>query len=110
VLNLDSVGDGDHILLLPFKMAAKDQDLLKELNRISGEFGRKHLLVKHKGFRFYPSDQVNFPKAVSISAFHQRRIVGYYCDKIHTKRDTVLEETNVNILSAALTSLICCDS
>lgn len=110
VLNLDCVGDGDHILFMPFKKAVKDQALLEKLNCGCGESDRKHLIVKTKGFRFYPSDQSNFPKAVAIGAFRRTGIIGCYCDKIHTKRDTVLEEKNVNILRAALTSLICCDS
>lgn len=110
VLNLDCVGDGDHILFMPFKKARKDQELMKKLSRISGEVDQKYLLVKHKGFRFYHSDQANFPKAVAIGSFRLNKLVGYYCDKIHTKKDTVLEETNVNILRAALTTFICCDA
>ena len=35
---------------------------------------------------------------------------GLYLGRIHTKKDTVLEETNVNILRAALTSFISCDA
>lgn len=110
VLNMDCIGDGDNILLMPFKKARKDRVLIDKLCHISGEFDQKLLVVKHTGFRFYPSDQANFPKAVAIGAFNRNKLVGYYCDKIHTKKDTVLDETNVNILRAALTSLICCDS
>jgi hypothetical protein len=110
ILNLDCVGDGDHILLLPFKKALKDKQLMTGLDRVCGDFGEKHLLVRSKGFRFYPSDQANFPRGVGIAAFRKIKYVGYYCDKIHTCKDTVLEETNVNILRAALTTLISNDA
>lgn len=108
VLNLDCVGEGDHILFMPFKKARKDRELMDGLFHISGEYGQKQLLVKNKGFLFYPSDQGNFPRAVGIGSFRKNRFMGYYCDKIHTKRDTVLEETNVNILRAAIVSMITC--
>ena len=110
ILNLDCVGDGDHILLLPFKKALKDPQLLAGLNRVSGRFGSKQIEVRTKGCRFYPSDQMNFPKCVGIAAFHKRKWVGYYCARIHTRKDTVLEETNINVLRAAITSLITCDA
>lgn len=106
VLNLDCVGDGDHIVFFPFKKASKDSALLAGLDSVSGTFGEKHLLVKNKGFRFYPSDQANFPRGVGIAAFRWNKFAGYYCDKIHTAKDTVLDETNVNLLRAALTTII----
>ena len=50
---------------------------------------------------------MNFPFAVGIAALKRGKI-GLYLNKIHTRADTVLEETNVNILRAAIVSLICC--
>ena len=63
--------------------------------------------MREKGFAFYPSDQMNFPYGVGICALHKGKL-GLYLSRIHTPKDTILEETNVNILRAALTSLICC--
>ena len=68
--------------------------------------GSKTITVKHKGFRYYPSDQKNFPYGVGIAAFRRNKFLGLYCDKIHTRKDTVLDESNVNILRAALTTYI----
>ena len=47
---------------------------------------------------------------IGIAAFHKKKGIGYYVAKIHTKKDTVLEQTNVNLLRAALTTLICGDA
>ena len=107
VLNLDCVGDGDHLMLFPTKKLRKDRDNLASLYPVCGHFGRKSLLLWEKGFAFYPSDQMNFPYGVGICALHKGKL-GLYLSRIHTPKDTILEETNVNILRAALTSLICC--
>ena len=107
VLNLDCVGDGDHLMLFPTKKLRKDRDNLASLYPVCGHFGRKSLLLREKGFAFYPSDQMNFPYGVGICALHKGKL-GLYLSRIHTPKDTILEETNVNILRAALTSLICC--
>lgn len=106
VLNLDCVGNGDHIIFFPTKKAKKNADLMKQIHRLGGWFGKKHIQLKKDGFYTYPSDQRNFPVGIGIAAFHKAKFVGYYCDKIHTKKDIILEETNVNLLRAALITLI----
>ena len=106
VLNLDCVGDGDHIIFFPTKKAKQNEKLMKDIHRLGGWFGKKQLLLKKDGFYTYPSDQRNFPVGIGIAAFHKAKFVGYYCDKIHTRKDTVLEETNVNLLRAAIITLI----
>ena len=51
-----------------------------------------------RGFGFYPSDNALFEKGVGVCALRRRKIVGYYMDRIHTHRDTVLEEENIELL------------
>lgn len=106
VLNLDCVGDGDEILFFPTKRLASDKERMLKLCKCVGRFGSKTIAVHHKGFAYYPSDQKNFPLGVGIAAFRRKRNIGLYCDKIHTARDTVLDESNVNLIRAALSSLI----
>lgn len=108
VLNLDCVGDGDHLMMFPSKKLRKDRKKLTSLYKACGYFGPKSLLVHEKGAAVYPSDQKNFPLGVGICALRKRKKI-LYMSRIHTKKDTVLEETNVNILRAALTTFICCD-
>ena len=110
ILNLDCVGDGDHIIFFPTKKAKKHEKLMQELHRIGGWFHKKHIQLKKKGFYIYPSDQKHFPVALGIAAFHKKKGIGYYVTKIHTKKDTILETTNVNLLRAAITTLICGDA
>ena len=107
VLNLDCVGDGDHIRMLPTKKLKKDRKKLTSLYKACGYFGKKNVLVQEKGFSVHPSDQVNFPYGVGICALRKKGKI-LYLSRIHTPKDTVLEETNVNILRAALITFITC--
>lgn len=109
VLNLDCVGDGDHILFFPTKMVKKEKAARTLLYKACGYFGNKSIFLREKGFSIYPSDQANFPYGVGIAAFHKGKL-GLYLSKIHTTKDTTLDETNVNILRAALISMISCDA
>lgn len=110
VLNMDCVGDGNEIVMFPTKKLKKDADKRNDLRRICGVWGEKSIALQDTGFSFYPSDQANFPYGVGIGAFHRSKWAGLYYSRIHTKKDTVLEETNVNILRAAIVSLITCSA
>ena len=109
VLNLDCVGDGDNLTLFPTKRLKKDRKRLKSLYKACGYFGKKSILVHEQGFSFYPSDQTNFPWGVGICALNKRGKT-LYLSRIHTKKDTILERTNVNLLRAALITYICRDA
>ena len=108
VWNLDCVGDGDEIVFFPCKKVKKDPQMMALLRRCCAVLATKSVAVREKGFSIYPSDQSNFPYGVGIAAFHRSK-AGLYLSRIHTKRDTVLDETNVNILRAAIISAITCD-
>ena len=109
VLNLDCVGDGDYLTLFPTKRLKKDRKRLKSLYKACGYFGKKSILVHEQGFSFYPSDQANFPYGVGICALNKRGKTRYL-SRIHSKKDTILERTNVNLLRAALITYICRDA
>jgi len=106
VLNLDCVGDGDEIWFFPSRKLKKDAEKMAMLKRCSGWFGPKCIRIHEKGFSQYPSDHIHFPLGVGIGAFHRKKGVGLYLSRIHTAKDTVLEETNVNILRACIATLI----
>ncbi len=109
VLNLDCVGEGNHIRLFPTRKLKKDSQRLAGLYRVCGSFGKKDIQIRDKGFAVYPSDQANFPYGVGICALKNSR-AGLYLGRIHTSRDTILEKTNVNLLRAALTTFLCRDA
>ena len=108
VWNLDCVGEGDHIVFFPSKKVRKDGRKMQVLRKCVTHLPTKEITIRQKGFSFYPSDQANFPYGVGIAALKQCKM-GLYLDRIHTSKDTVLDETNVNILRAAIISAITCD-
>lgn len=105
VLNLDCVGDGDNVVFFPTGKLRKDQEKLSMLENIAGTVGEKSLTVHKKGFSYYPSDQANFPYGVGIAALRKSPL-GLYLGRIHTKRDTILDEDNVMLLRSRLILMI----
>ena len=104
IINFDCVGDGDSVQFFPTKRAKKDGtvDLLR------GNFlpvGDKTVEVV-ESFGFYPSDQAAFSRGVGVCALKKSKFFGWYMDRIHTKRDTVLDETNVALLRAGAVRLV----
>jgi len=53
--------------------------------------------VASKGV-IYPSDQANFPVGVGVAALKTSKSGILYMDRIHTKRDTVCREENIEFL------------
>ncbi len=106
VLNLDCVGEGDDLVLFPYNKAKKDAKLLDGLETLRGNADGKTVSVCSKGFAMYPSDQKNFPYGVGVAAFCRTRRGTLYLAKIHTRKDTVLDEKNVKTLKNLLISYI----
>ena len=55
---------------------------------------------------YYPSDQAGFPLAIAVAALKRNKLFGYYMDKIHTKRDTVFDQTNIAFLTEKTVNFI----
>ena len=106
ILNCDCVGDGDELMMFPGKKVKKNAELMDALRGICKTNEGKSMALREKGFSYYPSDQKNFPYGVGIAAFRRSKWAGLYCDKIHTKKDTILDEKNVSFLRDSLIQLI----
>lgn len=106
ILNLDCVGDGDEIVLFPTPKLKKDRQKLQRLQALCGAVGEKSVTLRSEGFSVYPSDQQHFPYGVGIAALRRSRRGILYCSRIHTNKDTVLEEQNVMLLSDKLTNFL----
>jgi len=105
VLNLDCVGDGDHIVMFPTAKLKKNGLVMEKLAKLAGQSGEKTLELHCKGFAFCPSDQRNFPLGVGIMAFRKWKGI-LYCDRIHTAKDTMLDTENVIFIQNAVISLL----
>ena len=97
LLNFDCVGEGDSLQFFPAPGLKKDAAALGRLETaFAGDGGKTVEVVR--GFGFYPSDQRHFRLGTGVCALKKNRVFGYYMDKIHTGKDTVLDEENVRIL------------
>ena len=97
VLNFDCVGDGDFIQFFPQKKLKKDEDTLQRMEAAFRPTGGKDVQVV-RGFSLYPSDNASFKKGAGVCALKHKKVIGYYMDRIHTSRDTVLDQGNIILL------------
>ena len=96
LINFDCVSDGDHILLVQNKKAhAAHSEALESAFLPRGE---KQIMLEKSSRCFYPSDQQHFPQGVGVAALKKAPVVGYYMNRIHTPRDTVFDEGNIELL------------
>ena len=96
-INFDRVSDGDSIQFYPGGGLKKDGAALEQIERAFESRGEKQTEVV-RGFGFYPSDNAAFKRGVGVCALKHKKIVGYYINRIHTSKDTIFEEENIEIL------------
>ncbi len=95
LINFDCVSDGDNILFAIRRDAAKLSD---KITAAFPENGKFKVHAQTKGV-FYPSDQANFPLGIGVAALKSTRGGTLYMNRIHTVRDTVFEEENIEFLT-----------
>ena len=103
MVNLDCVGDGEYLLLAMSKAFRADEKLMSALKAAFGE--AEDRLYSEAEKTVYPSDQKKFAKSLAIAALHKGPKVGYYMNRIHTPKDTILDEENVLRIAAGLSEM-----
>ena len=104
LINFDCVSDGDTFLLGVSKKADR-----KYHAAVAGAFsseGEKTVMLENLKKVYYPSDQAGFPLAIAVAALKHSRFFGYYMDRIHTKRDTVFDTRNIDLLAGQTAAFI----
>jgi hypothetical protein len=106
LVNFDCVSDGAWLLILSSKSARRTtayNDFCESVRRRCASTD-KIPLIASSSTTIYPSDQMNFKKSIAVAALKKTKtpLIGYYMDRIHTPKDTVLEERNVERISAGL--------
>ena len=104
MINFDCVSDGDHFLLAVSKPAKEKYGEALESSFPCTD--TKQILQENLKKVYYPSDQAGFPMAVAVASLKYKKPFGYYMDRIHTKRDTVFEEANIDYLKEHTIQLI----
>jgi len=103
MVNLDCVGDGEHLLTVGSKAFRADERLYAALMKAFEGRGEVAHVEAEKAM--YPSDQKSFKKSLAVAAMKKGPKVGYYMDRIHTPADTVLKEENIMWIAEGLSEM-----
>lgn len=105
IVNMDCVGVGETLLLIASKLATRlpSYPALEEALRSHG--GREVKFFGKKGSAC-SSDQKSFKCGVVLTACKKRPIVGYYCPRIHTPKDTFADQDNLDFLAESLSNFV----
>ena len=105
LINMDCVGDGENILFFTLKKTRELSAYEKLVSAMEAQVGRNLLMNKMESC-IYPSDQRHFKHGIAVCACKKAKIIGYYCDKIHTKKDTVCEQENLDFIANGLAQFV----
>lgn len=101
IINLDCIGDGKHLFCFAKKNARAHAlyPLLTETVVSGGNFTVEHV---KSSTSVYPSDQASFQCGTAFCACKKAPVIGYYMDRIHTKRDTQCDLESLDFLADRL--------
>ncbi len=106
VINFDCVSDGDTILLIT--KPAIEKQIRTQLIECYPSTKQKEVIVTSQKGTFYPSDQRQFKTGIGVAAFRKKRWIGLYLSRIHTMKDTILQEENIELLKTGNLRLTDC--
>lgn len=99
LINFDCVSDGDYLMLILNKKAFPEHS--ENLKAAFENVTEKNVLIESEKGIYYPSDQKNFKKNIGVASFKKSKF-GLYMDRIHTPRDTVMDERNIEVLTEGI--------
>lgn len=101
LVNMDCVGLGDNILFFSPKKARNHAHFEKLQAGLNAQSGR-NLLWRNMESCIYPSDQMQYKHGIAVCSCKKAKVIGYYCDRIHTKRDTIADAGNIAFIADGL--------
>lgn len=105
IINMDCVGDGENVMFFANKKTRNLPSFSQLEEAMQGTSGRNYIMNKMEKC-VYPSDQSQFKHGIAVCACNKMPVIGYYCDKIHTKKDTICEQVNLDFLADGLTDFV----
>lgn len=101
LVNMDCVGLGENILFFSPKKARNHAHYEKLVAGMNAQTGRNLELLNMES-NIYPSDQAQFKCGIAVCSCKKAKVIGYYCDKIHTKHDTIADAGNIAFIADGL--------
>ena len=105
LVNMDCVGLGQNILFFAQKKARRHARYDKLTAAVNAQTGRNAEWFKMEG-HMYPSDQNNFKCGIAVCSCKKAPVIGYYCDKIHTRHDTEADAGNIAFIADGLAAFV----
>ena len=99
LINFDCVSDGDYLMMIVGKNSFAEYS--EKLKTAFADVTDKTVLIESSKGTHYPSDQKNFKNSIAAAAFKKSKF-GLYLDKIHTPKDTVMDERNISVLKTGM--------
>lgn len=103
LINLDCVGNGDHMLFICKDMARKCTGF-GTLERTIQPTAAITPHILNSRFTIVNSDQTNFKCGIAVMACRRLPIIGYLTGRIHTSRDTQYSSENLDYLTDTFTA------
>ncbi len=103
LINFDCVSDGDCIMLGANKAALSENE--ENLKKAFENTEDKTVLIRSTKGVYYPSDQANFKKSIAVAAFKKSKF-GLYLNRIHTAKDTVMDERNISLIVSGIKNFL----
>ena len=104
LINFDCVSDGEYCMIAGKEKALEKYGTLFR-ESFTEEDGITPLVYSLKKV-MYPSDQNNFPTGTAVAFFRKHKRIGYYMNRIHTKKDVIFEERNIEYLEKCIRRLV----
>lgn len=105
-VDVDCVGDGENLLLLPSKHSRWDGPLLDALAEAFPEGEESKPVLCTKGLHYYPSDNRRFKFHVAVCACRYLSGLGYYIPHLRTGKDIALRAENVVYTARSLARFV----
>lgn len=105
LINMDCVGDGENLLFFANRKTRALPEFPRLVEAMGAQEGR-NFVMNNMEKCVYPSDQANYKLGIAVCACNRMKVIGYYCDKIHTAKDTICEQVNLDFLASGLTDFV----
>ena len=106
MVNLDCVSDGDY-LFARLPSCHKKHDFFAKFTAAMESSAERHgMTPKIAAKGIYPSDQMHFKQGIGVACLNRSKLVGMYMNRIHTRRDTVFTDRNIDCLTEGLIQLV----
>ncbi|MCL1950706.1 MAG: M28 family metallopeptidase [Turicibacter sp.] len=103
LINFDCVANGEHLVFVA-KKSFRESALGRYFIENKNQYPR--LNIVNASTNIYASDQIIFKNSLGVASKKKAPIFGYYFDRIHSHRDTIFDNQNIEDLNVMMKDLL----